>query len=100
MDGTTVGDVTVDFGAKGLTQYSSSGGLVQANSVQQDGYASATLGSVTVSSDGRISGTFSNGQVVPVAEVAIAQFAADNALKPTSRRSTRGCRWWAPAAPR
>lgn len=81
VDGTKVGDVTVQFGTNGLTQYSSSGGLVQANSVQQDGYASATLDALTVSNDGRVSGSYSNGQVVPVAEVAVAQFSADNALK-------------------
>ena len=73
--------VKLDFGVGGLTQYSSSGGLVQASNVQQDGYPSATLDSVSVSTDGRISGSYSNGRVVPLAQVAVAQFTADNALK-------------------
>jgi flagellar hook protein FlgE len=81
VDGTTVGDIDFDFGPSGLTQYASSSGLVQASTIQQDGYSSGTLDSVTVNGDGRISGTYSNGRVVPVAQLTIAQFSADNALK-------------------
>ena len=34
-----------------------------------------------MTSDGRVSGNYSNGRVVPVAKISVAQFNADNALK-------------------
>jgi flagellar hook protein FlgE len=79
VDNTQVG--TVNFGFPNLTQYASPSGLVQASTIQQNGYSSGTLESVAVTADGRISGTYSNGRVVPVALVSIAQFNGDNALK-------------------
>jgi flagellar hook protein FlgE len=75
------GPVTFQMGANGLTQFSSSSGLVQASTITQDGYASGTLDSISVTSDGRISGGYSNGRVVPVAAIAIGQFSADNFLR-------------------
>jgi len=74
-----VGNVNFEF--PGLTQYASPSGLVQASTVQQNGYPSGTLESVSVTDDGRISGTYSNGRVVPVALISVAQFNGDNALK-------------------
>src|SRR5829696_6582594 len=70
-----------NFGGTGLTQFASASGLVQASTIQQDGYPSGTLDSVSVTSDGRISANYSNGRVVPVAVLSVAQFNADNALK-------------------
>jgi flagellar hook protein FlgE len=81
VDGNTLGSVTVRFGAGGLTQYASADGRVQQSTLQQDGYASGILDSVSVTSDGRISGSYTNGRVVPVAQISIAQFNADNALR-------------------
>lgn len=81
IDGNEVGSMTLNFGAAGLTQYASASGLVQASTIQQDGYPSGTLDAVSVTSDGRISGNYSNGRVVPVAVLSVAQFNADNALK-------------------
>ncbi|HEX8665866.1 MAG TPA: flagellar hook-basal body complex protein [Beijerinckiaceae bacterium] len=81
IDGNAVGSITFNFGGSGLTQYASASGLVQASTIQQDGYPSGTLDAVSVTGDGRISGNYSNGRVVPVAVLSIAQFNADNALK-------------------
>ncbi|MFL5078520.1 MAG: flagellar hook-basal body complex protein [Microvirga sp.] len=81
IDGSAVGSMNFNFGGTGLTQFASASGLVQASTIQQDGYPSGTLDSVSVTSDGRISGNYSNGRVVPVAVLSVAQFNADNALK-------------------
>ena len=67
IDGSAVGSMNFNFGGTGLTQFASASGLVQASTIQQDGYPSGTLDSVSVTSDGRISGNYSNGRVVPVA---------------------------------
>jgi flagellar hook protein FlgE len=81
VDGTTVGNVSFDFSSGGLTSFARAGGKVEQSLIQQDGYSSGSLDSVSVTSDGRISGTYSNGRVVPVALLSVAQFNADNALK-------------------
>lgn len=81
LDGVNMGNVTLDFGSNGLTQYSTTNGLVQASTIQQDGYPSGMLDSVSVTSDGRVSGSYTNGRIVTVAEIPVVQFNADNALK-------------------
>ncbi len=81
VNGNTIGAVDFDFGASGLTQFADANGQVNASAVRQDGYPSGTLDSIAVTADGRISGNYSNGQVVALAQIAVAQFSADNALK-------------------
>jgi flagellar hook protein FlgE len=81
VDGVPVGDITLNYGNTGLTQYATSSGLVQAGTLEQDGYPSGVLDSIQILSDGRIAGSYTNGRVVPVAEIPIVQFNADNALR-------------------
>jgi flagellar hook protein FlgE len=67
--------VALNFGSangfNGLTQF---GGSSSAAATTQDGYAAGTLSSVTVAQDGTINGIFTNGQIFPLAQLAIAQF--------------------------
>jgi flagellar hook protein FlgE len=49
--------------------------------IQQDGYPSGAFQSVSIDNGGRVVGNYSNGQVVGLAQIVVAQFAADNALK-------------------
>jgi flagellar hook protein FlgE len=81
VDGVPVGNVDLKYGNTGLTQYATSSGLVQAGTLEQDGYPSGVLDSIQILSDGRIAGSYTNGRVVPVAEIPIVQFNADNALR-------------------
>lgn len=81
VDGTALAGVGFNYGAGGLTQYASSGGLVSTTTLQQDGYASGTLTKLAITSDGKVSGTYSNGRTVALAQVAVAQFNNDDGLK-------------------
>lgn len=81
VNSTAVGPVTLDFSAAGLTQFADANGQVQINAVRQDGYASGVLEGVRVGDSGRIIGTYSNGQVVGLAQVVVAAFNGDNSLK-------------------
>jgi flagellar hook protein FlgE len=81
VDGVPVGNVDLRYGNTGLTQYATSSGLVRAGTLEQDGYPSGVLDSIQILSDGRIAGSYTNGRVVPVAEIPIVQFNADNALR-------------------
>lgn len=67
--------VEADFGRPGfydgLTQL---GGDSSAGAVDQDGYGTGSLQRITVDSEGTLRGTFSNGESLDIAAVAIATF--------------------------
>ena len=50
------------------------------NSTYQDGFGAGTLRDLTVDQNGIITGSFSNGQVIPLAQVALATFNNNNGL--------------------
>ncbi|GEP11055.1 flagellar hook protein FlgE [Methylobacterium gnaphalii] len=84
VDGATVGNVSLNYGAGGLTEYASSNGGATTNTLQQNGYASGTLNSVDVSEDGKITGTYSNGATLTLANINVVHFTNDDGLKPDS----------------
>ena len=63
-----------------LTQYSAPSST---SSSFQDGYAAGTLRDLTVDQNGIISGTFTNGQVISLAQVAMSTFNNNNGLVQT-----------------
>jgi len=81
VSGVSLGDVTMSFGTGGLTQFSDTNGNVQVNQLQQDGYAAGQLQSVSVSNEGRVVGSYSNGRNIDLAEVSVATFNGANFLK-------------------
>ena len=64
-------------GAGLLTQVAGSSAT---SSTLQDGYASGTLSSYNINSSGIIEGIFTNGQTVPVAQIALATFSNEQGL--------------------
>ncbi|MET0969418.1 MAG: flagellar hook-basal body complex protein [Tardiphaga sp.] len=81
VSGTSLGNVTMAFGTGGLTQFADTNGNVQVNQLQQDGYAAGQLESVSVSNEGRVVGSYSNGRNIDLAEVSIATFNGADFLK-------------------
>jgi fagellar hook-basal body proteins len=77
-----LGNLTVNFGTGGLTQYASVGGTTTINQIQQDGYSAGQLQSVAVNDSGLVVGTFSNGQNLNLAAVSLSHFNGPNYLKP------------------
>ena len=61
----------IGFSFGGSTQYASSSAI---QSQSQDGYPSGNLTSVGVGEDGVITGTFSNGRIMPIGQVMLANF--------------------------
>lgn len=82
VSGTNLGNVSLNYGQTGLTQYADASGSATTNTLTQDGYTSGTLSSVAVTADGKINGTFSNGSVVGLASVGFARFTNPDGLKP------------------
>ena len=83
VDGVNVGSVGLDISG-GLTQYAAASGTVTTNDLKQNGYASGSLNSVEVGENGIISGKYSNGSVIGLARIEVAQFVNPDGLKPDS----------------
>jgi flagellar hook protein FlgE len=65
-------------GFNGLTQFGSDN---SAAATSQDGYAAGFLNSLSIDKDGIINGVFTNGRILPVAQLAIASFTNPNGLE-------------------
>ena len=81
ISGKALGNVTMAFGTGGLTQFADTNGNAQVNALQQDGYAAGQLKSVSVSNEGRVVGSYSNGRNIDLAEVSVATFNGADFLK-------------------
>jgi flagellar hook protein FlgE len=81
VNGDSLGNVQLQLGANGLTQFAQSNGTAQVSTLQQNGYASGQLQSIAVDSQNRIIGTFSNGQTIPLAEIPLATFNGEDSLQ-------------------
>ncbi len=64
-------------GLDGLTQFAMQSSV---SSVAQDGYASGSLTGVMVGADGLVLGQYTNGQSLPVGQLAVAKFASTTSL--------------------
>ena len=82
INGDSLGNVQLNFGSNGLTQFADTSGIVQVNQFQQNGFAAGKLQSIAVNSQNRVVGTFSNGQNIPLAQVTLANFNGENGLQP------------------
>ena len=81
VNGDSLGNVALNFGT-GLTQFANTSGTTQVSQLQQNGFASGELELVAVDSQNQITGTFSNGQTIPLAQITLATFNGQNALQP------------------
>jgi flagellar hook protein FlgE len=81
VGGQALGNITVNVGSGGLTQYASTGGTATINTISQNGYAAGQLQSVAISNSGLVIGTFSNGQNLDLAAVTLSHFNGTNYLK-------------------
>jgi flagellar hook protein FlgE len=79
INGDSLGNLTMNMPIGSVTQFAVSSGTATVNSLQQNGYAAGQLQSIAIGNNGVISGTFSNGQNVNLAEVPLVHFnSADN----------------------
>jgi flagellar hook protein FlgE len=84
VDGVTVGNMQLNFGSGGLTQFADTNGTVNVNLLQQNGYAAGALQTLAVSDKGTITGAYSNGQTVDLAQVTLATFSGEDFLENVS----------------
>lgn len=81
VNGVLIGDVTLQHGANGLTQFADPNGTAEVTALNQNGYAAGEFVSVAVNDNGRVVVSYNNGQQLEVAQVVTANFNAVNQLK-------------------
>ncbi|MBN9002745.1 MAG: flagellar hook-basal body complex protein [Rhizobiales bacterium] len=77
----SLGNLTINFSSGGLTQYADANGNVQVNQIQQDGFPAGSLQSVSISNNGRVVGSYSNGRNIDLAQITLATFNGPDFLK-------------------
>jgi flagellar hook protein FlgE len=81
VNGDSLGNVQLNFGTNGLTQFANTSGTTQVSTLQQNGFAAGQLQSVAVDSQNQITGVFSNGQTIPLADITLAAFNGPDSLQ-------------------
>jgi flagellar hook protein FlgE len=79
-----LGDVTLNVGSSGLTNFATTTGAATVNQITQNGYAAGQLQSVAINNNGLVVGTFSNGQNLDLASVTLSHFNGTNYLQALS----------------
>jgi flagellar hook protein FlgE len=81
VNGVTIGNVRLQHGANGLTQFADANGTAEVTALNQNGYAAGEFVSVSVNDNGRVVVSYNNGRQLEVAQVVTANFNAVNQLK-------------------
>ena len=80
INGSSLGNLSVQTPANAITQFSSTSGQATVNNMQQNGFAAGQLQTIAVGNGGIITGTFSNGQNVALAQIPLVHFNSPNNL--------------------
>ncbi len=80
VNGTNLGNVRIDHGTNGITQFADSNGIASVTELSQDGFAAGELTDIAISDDGRVVATYTNGRNVDLAQIVLADFQADSFL--------------------
>jgi flagellar hook protein FlgE len=81
INGVPLGNLTLNSSTGSITQFANTNGAPTVNNIQQNGYAAGQLQSISVTGTGTISGTFTNGQNVALAEIPLVHFNSADSLK-------------------
>ncbi|GAB4238375.1 MAG: hypothetical protein Kow0032_24780 [Methyloligellaceae bacterium] len=83
VNGINLGNITLDHGSNGITQFADSNGVAKVTDINQDGFAAGELVGITVSDEGRVVASYTNGRAVDLYEVTLASFNGDGGLAKT-----------------
>jgi flagellar hook protein FlgE len=81
VNGVSLGNVQLNFGSGGITQFADPNGNVNVNLLSQNGSPAGNLQTIAINNQGRVDGTFSNGRTVDLAEIPLANFTGQNFLQ-------------------
>lgn len=81
VNGVAVGDITLQHGPNGISQFADTNGSANVSVLNQNGYGAGEFISVAINDSGRVVATYSNGERIDIAQVVTANFSAINQLK-------------------
>lgn len=81
VNGSNVGQVSIDHGLKGITQFADNGGTATTTALKQNGFGAGEFLSVGINDQGRVVASYSNGETREVAQIVVANFNAPDQLK-------------------
>ena len=81
VNGVNVGNVKLDLGTAGISQYARTDGTVLVTTIDQNGYSAGKLANISITENGRIRGNYTNGQSLDLFEIPLATFQGENNLK-------------------
>ena len=81
VNGLSLGNLTLEHGTNGVTQFADANGSAAVTTLTQNGYPAGKFTSVAVDDSGRVVASYSNGQQVNVAQVVVANFNGADQLK-------------------
>jgi flagellar hook protein FlgE len=79
-DGASASNITLDLSSVTQKASGESTPAVDTTSITSDGYAFGTLSSIAVGKNGMVDATYSNGQTIPIYQLAVATFTAPDEL--------------------
>ncbi|GBF25147.1 flagellar hook protein FlgE [bacterium MnTg02] len=80
VNGNNIGDVRLDHGTNGITQFADSNGTASVTELSQDGFSAGELTAIAISDAGRVVASYTNGRSVDLALIVLADFQADSFL--------------------
>jgi flagellar hook protein FlgE len=81
INGVSLGNINISMPTGTVTEFANASGIATVNNMDQNGYAAGQLQTIAVGNSGVITGTFSNGQNVALADVSLVHFNSPNNLK-------------------
>lgn len=81
VNGINLGTVRLNHGTNGITQFARTDGSTEPTLLTHDGFAPGEISGVSVSEDGRVVATYSNGRSIDLAEITLAGFNATGYLQ-------------------
>ena len=84
IGGTVLGNLTLQTPTSAITQFANSSGLSTVNNLKQNGFAAGQLETIAIADNGTVTGTFSNGQNVALADIPLVHFNSPANLKSLS----------------
>jgi flagellar hook protein FlgE len=84
IGGTNLGSLTLQTPSNAITQFANSSGLSTVNNLKQNGFAAGQLQTIAIADNGTVTGTFSNGQNVALADIPLVHFNSPSSLNPLS----------------
>jgi len=81
INGIPLGNIELNHGKNGITQFADANGTAKITDIGQNGYAAGELNGLAVSDEGRFVANYSNGQQVAIAAIELASFNAEGFLR-------------------